>query len=89
MVQIKFIQNYLRENNVTMPFANTVDNINKYINCIYDDRNFKKIMKNNDNKINLLNNISKKYKNLKLYDEKYNIDSVYEKYIKNDNDFDD
>lgn len=46
-------------------------------------------MKNNDNKINLLNNISKKYKNLKLYDEKYNIDSVYEKYIKNDNDFDD
>ncbi len=89
MVHIKFIQNYLRENNVTMPFANTVDNINKYINCIYDDRNFKKIMKNNDNKINLLNNISKKYKNLKLYDEKYNIDSVYEKYIKNDNDFDD
>ena len=82
MVHIKFIQNYLRENNVTMPFANTVDNINKYINCIYDDRNFKKIMKNNDNKINLLNNISKKYKNLKLYDEKYNIDSVYEKYIK-------
>ena len=49
MVHIKFIQNYLRENNVTMPFANTVDNINKYINCIYDDRNFNKIMKINDN----------------------------------------
>lgn len=86
---ITFIQNYFRKNNVTIPFADTIDNINKYIHCIYDDRNFKKIIKNSDNKINLLNNISKKYKNLKLYDEKYNIDSVYEKYIKVDNDFDD